>query len=45
MRNIYFKLLKCRWKLREYDNIWRKICIEKDGKFIHRYNIDGNSKL
>ena len=19
----YFKLLKCRWKLREYDNIWR----------------------
>ena len=25
----YFKLLKCRWKLRKYDNIWRKICIEK----------------
>ena len=25
----YFKLLKCRWKMREYDNIWRKICIEK----------------
>ena len=25
----YFKLLKCRWKLMEYDNIWRKICIEK----------------
>ena len=25
----YFKLLKCRRKLRVYDNIWRKICIEK----------------
>ena len=25
----YFKLLKCRWKLRTYDNIWRKICLEK----------------
>ena len=25
----YFKLLKCRWKLREYDTIWGKICIEK----------------
>ena len=25
----YFKLLKCRWKLREYVNIWRKIRIEK----------------
>ena len=29
----YFKLLKCRWKLREYDNIWRKICIEKGWEF------------
>ena len=25
----YFKLLTCRWKLREHDTIWRKICIEK----------------
>ena len=29
----YFKLLKCGWKLREYDNIWKKICIEKGCKF------------
>ena len=29
----YFKLLKCRWKLREYDNIWRKICTEKGWEF------------
>ena len=29
----YFKLLKYRWKLREYDNIWRKICIEKGWEF------------
>ena len=29
----YFKLLKCGWNLREYDNIWRKICIEKGWKF------------
>ena len=29
----YFNLLKCRWKLREYDNIWRKICIEKGWEF------------
>ena len=29
----YFKLLKCRWKFREYDNIWRKICIEKGWEF------------
>ena len=41
----YFKLLKCRWILREYDSIWRKICIEKAWEFFHRYNIDGNTKL
>ena len=29
----YFKLLKCRWKLREYDNIWRQIYIEKGWEF------------
>ena len=29
----YFKLLKCRWKLREYDDISRKICIEKGWEF------------
>ena len=29
----YLKLLKCRWKLREYDNIWRKLCIEKGWEF------------
>ena len=29
----YFKLLKCRWKMREYDNIGRKICIEKGWEF------------
>ena len=29
----YFKLLKCRWKLGEYDNIWRKICIDKGWEF------------
>ena len=29
----YFKLLKYRWKLREYDNIWRKICKEKGWEF------------
>ena len=29
----YFKLLKCRWKLKEYDNIWRNICIEKGWDF------------
>ena len=36
----YLKLFKCRWKLRGYDNIWRKY-----GDFIRRYNIDGNTKL
>ena len=29
----YFKLLKCRWKLQDYDNVWRKICIEKGWEF------------
>ena len=29
----YLKLLKCRWKLMEYDNIWRNICIEKGWEF------------
>ena len=29
----YSKLLKCRWKLRKCDNIWRKICIEKGWEF------------
>ena len=29
----YFKLLKCRWKLQEYDNVWRKIFIEKGWEF------------
>ena len=29
----YFKLLKCRWKLQEYDNVWRKKCIEKGWEF------------
>ena len=29
----YFKLLKCRWKFRDYDNIWRKIFIEKGWEF------------
>ena len=29
----YFKLLKYRWKLQEYDTIWRKICIEKGWEF------------
>ena len=30
----YLKLLNCRWKLTEYDNIWRKICIEKGWEFL-----------
>ena len=29
----YFKLLKYKWKLREYDDIWRKICREKGWEF------------
>ena len=29
----HFKLLKCRWKLREYDNTGRKRCIEKRWEF------------
>ena len=29
----YLKLLTCRWELREYDNIWRKQCIEKGWQF------------
>ena len=29
----YFKLFKFRWKLREYDYIWRKICKEKGWEF------------
>ena len=29
----YFKLLKCRWKLREYDNVWTEIYIEKGWEF------------
>ena len=35
----YFKLIKCRWKLREYDNIWRKICIEKGWEFYPKYSV------
>ena len=29
----------------EYDNIWRKICIEKGWEFYRRYNTDENTKL
>ena len=29
----YFKLLKCRWKLREHDSICQRICMEKGWEF------------